>query len=105
VPVVGVPVVGDVPLGVLPSEGEDGVSVPVEVESPVCANAIPGTFAIAAPTPSATANAPTRPTYFAYRILVGLDDGARLTKPGAACFPRPDSFAALLCCIITGLLR
>jgi hypothetical protein len=36
------------------------------------ATAIPGTVATAAPTPSATANAPTCPTYFAYPILIPL---------------------------------
>jgi hypothetical protein len=39
---------------------------PVEPEEPVVSAAATGTDAIAEPTPRATANAPTRPTYRAY---------------------------------------
>ena len=47
-------------------EGPDGVSaaeVPVEPPDPVVSAAAIGIEATAAPMPSATANAPTRPTY------------------------------------------
>ncbi|MGB8506316.1 MAG: hypothetical protein WCE29_30215 [Mycobacterium sp.] len=66
-----------VPTAVVPSDGvaSAGVVLPaggVEVGSFVsepgsvgAANAMPGQLATAAPTPNATANAPTRPTYFA----------------------------------------
>ena len=47
------------------AEGED-----VEPASDGSASATPGVFAIAAPTPSATANAPTRPMYIAVPIVV-----------------------------------
>ena len=47
------------------ADGED-----VEPESDGSASATPGVFAIAAPTPSATASAPTRPMYFAVPIVV-----------------------------------
>ena len=42
----------------------------VEPDSDGSASATPGVFAIAAPTPSATANAPTRPMYIAVPIVV-----------------------------------
>jgi len=47
-----------------PADGDDGdEDEPVEPAEPeVSANAIPGIEAIAAPTPNATASAPTRPT-------------------------------------------
>ena len=47
------------------ADGED-----VEPASDGSASATPGVFAIAAPTPSATASAPTRPMYFAVPIVV-----------------------------------
>ena len=47
------------------ADGED-----VEPESDGSASATSGVFAIAAPTPSATASAPTRPMYFAVPIVV-----------------------------------
>jgi hypothetical protein len=47
------------------ADGED-----VEPESDGSASATPGVFAIAAPTPSATASAPTRPMYIAVPIVV-----------------------------------
>ena len=46
-------------------EGESALD-PVEPEEPVVSAAATGTDAIAEPTPRATANAPTRPTYRAY---------------------------------------
>jgi hypothetical protein len=51
--------------GVVPVDGVDGNSVLDDPESIGSANAIPGVLATAAPTPKATANAPTRPTYVA----------------------------------------
>ncbi len=46
-------------------EEPDADDEDVEPESDGSASATPGVFAIAAPTPSATASAPTRPMYFA----------------------------------------
>jgi hypothetical protein len=46
-------------------DGDDGDSLCAESG---CANAMPGVLATAAPTPNATANAPTRPTYLALPI-------------------------------------
>ena len=48
----------------------DGDDEDVEPESDGSASATPGVFAIAAPTPSATANAPTRPMYIAVPMVV-----------------------------------
>jgi hypothetical protein len=50
-------------------ELEELVVEPEELESVGSANAIRGVFAMTAPMPSATANAPTRPTYCAFTAI------------------------------------
>ena len=114
VPVVGVcAVVVPVPAGALtvtlvPST-VDWVSVGVEPVAPevsdcvVSAIAKPG-IAIAVPIPSASARAPVRPMYLAYRGLIEFVDGTGLLKSCAACLGRVGSLAADVACIITGLL-
>jgi hypothetical protein len=59
------------------------------------AAATPG-MAIAVPIPSATARAPVRPMYRAYRILFVCVDGARIATPCAAPPTRTDSLTALI---------
>ncbi len=48
------------------------------------ASATPGVFAIAAPTPSATANAPTRPMYIAVPIVVPSPVESDADSPSSA---------------------
>ena len=61
------------------ADGED-----VEPESDGSASATPGVFAIAAPTPSATASAPTRPMYFAVPIVVPSPGESDADSPSRA---------------------
>ncbi|MGH3677481.1 MAG: hypothetical protein ACRDU5_17425 [Mycobacterium sp.] len=64
--VLGVDFVGFVPGAVGPGFGDDDseeLDLPLSVDSPLSAEAIPGLLAIATPMPSATASAPTLPTY------------------------------------------
>jgi hypothetical protein len=67
------------------------------------AAATPG-IAIAVPIPSATARAPVRPMYRAYRILFVFVDGAGIVTPCAARSAGTDSLAVLMSCVIAGLL-
>jgi hypothetical protein len=50
----------------------DSADESAELEAEVCAHAAAGAVAIPNPTPSATANPPTRPMYLASRITVPL---------------------------------
>jgi len=61
------------------ADGED-----VEPESDGSASATPGVFAIAAPTPSATASAPTRPMYFAVPIMISSPVGGDADGPSSS---------------------
>ena len=56
----------------------------VEPESDGSASATPGVFAITAPTPSATANAPTRPMYFAVPTVVPSPGESGADSPSKA---------------------
>ena len=61
------------------ADGED-----VEPESDGSASATPGVFAIAAPTPSATASAPTRPMYFAVPMMISSPVGGDADGPSSS---------------------
>ena len=65
-------------------EESDAAGEDVEPESDGSASATPGVFAIAAPTPSATASAPTRPIYIAVPIVVPSPAKAMQTARGRA---------------------
>jgi hypothetical protein len=95
-----IPCRADAPLVVGCADGEDALdglaedAVPAPSESTVSADATAGMEAIAAPTPSATANAPTRPTdqtFFDHnsdsiaRFIRLLTMAASLWKPQLLC--------------------
>jgi hypothetical protein len=69
----------------------------------VSASAMVGLLAIAAPTPSAIASAPTRPTYFAQLEVVGIVCGARHTITAGRCTkfvaPEADTVRLELRCV------
>ena len=64
-------------------EESDADDEDVEAESDGSASATPGVFVIAAPTPSATASAPTRPMYFAVPMMISSPVGGDADGPSS----------------------
>ena len=65
-------------------EESDADDEDVEPESDGSASATPGVFATAAPTPSATASAPTRPMYFAVPMMISSPVGGDADGPSSS---------------------
>ena len=65
-------------------EESDADDEDVEAESDGSASATPGVFVIAAPTPSATASAPTRPMYFAVPMMISSPVGGDADGPSSS---------------------